>query len=101
MLVAVLVQSAPINAKRDAFLTCLEQQVAAAKTQKIAGDAFETAVREACAASANALKAELIAFDLKNKVPRKLASEDAQLQVDDFLSTSVSQYKKAAAAPAK
>ncbi|HVM38937.1 MAG TPA: hypothetical protein VM265_11200 [Sphingomicrobium sp.] len=100
VIVAALLQSAAINAKRDAFLSCLDQQVAAAvKGQSIAAETFEAQARESCAASADAMKAELVAFDVKNKVPRKQAAEDAQLQIDDFLSTSVSQYKKKAAAP--
>ena len=35
--------------------------------------------------------------DLKNKVARKQASADAQLQADDFVTSSVSQYKAALA----
>jgi hypothetical protein len=101
VIVAALVQSASINAKRDAFISCLEQQVAAAKAQNVAGEMFETQARASCASSADAMKAELLAFDVKNKVPRKQAAEDAQLQIDDFLSTSVSQYKKKAAATPK
>jgi hypothetical protein len=101
VIVAGLLQSAAINTKRDAFLSCLDQQIAAAKAQNVSGELFETQVRESCAASADAMKAELIAFDIKNKVPRKQAAADAQLQIDDFVSTSASQYKKKAAAPAK
>jgi hypothetical protein len=99
VIVAALVQSAAINAKRDAFISCLEQQVAAAKAQNV--EMFEAEARQSCASSADAMKAELIAFDVKNKVPRKQAAADAQLQVDDFLSTSVSQFKKKAAATPK
>lgn len=99
VIVAGLLQSAAINNKRDAFISCLEEQVSAAKAQNVAGEMFETHARQSCGSRADAMKAELIAFDVKNKVPRKQALEDAQVQIDDFLSTSVSRYKKAAATP--
>jgi len=93
VLVAALVQSAAINNQRDAFLTCLENTARSAKAQKMAADAIEPHLRQTCAATEASFKAALVAFDIKNKVARKQATADAQLQVDDFVSGSAAQYK--------
>ena len=97
VLIAVLVQSAAINTQRDGFISCLEQAETSAKTQKMAPDALEAHLRLTCAAAEAKFKAALVAFDLKNKVARKQASADAQLQADDFVTNSVSHYKAALA----
>ena len=95
IMVAVLVQSAAINSQRDKFISCLNSAVAAAKTQKMLPDALEPHLRQTCAASETSFEASLIAFDMKNKVSRKQATADAQLQTDDFVTNSVDQYKRA------
>ena len=97
LIIAVLVQSAAINNQRDKFISCLDSAVATAKTQKMAVEAVEPHLRQTCAAAETSFKGALIAFDLKNKVARKQAAADAQLQADDFVSSSVEQYKKAVA----
>jgi len=94
MLVAALVQSAAINNQRDKYISCLESAVAAAKAQKMSAEALEPQLRQTCAAQETSFKASLVAFDMKNKVSRKQASADAQLQADDFVTSSVEQYKR-------
>jgi hypothetical protein len=93
MLIAALVQSAAINNQRDKFISCLEGAAAVAKGQKMPAEAFEPHLRQTCAAAEASFKASLIAFDLKNKVARKQATADAQLQADDFLISAVENYK--------
>ena len=95
IMVAVLVQSAAINSQRDRFISCLDSAVAAAKEQKMLPAALEPHLRQTCAASEASFKASLIAFDMKNKVSRKQAAADAQLQAADFVINSVDQYKRA------
>ena len=93
VILAALFQSAAINSQRDNYLNCLDKAVATATAQKIPSDAFEAHLRQSCADVEGKFKAALIAFDLKNKVPRKQAAADAQVQVDDFISNLVSRYR--------
>src|SRR5215210_6515818 len=93
MLIAALVQTAAINNQRDNFISCLEGAAAVAKGQKMPADAFEPHLRRSCAAAEASFKASLIAFDMKNKVARKQATADAQLQADDFVISAVDNYK--------
>ena len=97
MLVAALLQSTSINTQRDSFISCLETAAATAKTQKIAAEAFEPHLRQTCAAAEASFKSAMIAFDVKNKVGRKKAAADAQMQADDFVTSSVDRYKAAVA----
>ena len=92
VLVAALLQSAAINSQRDSYIACLKSGLETAKTQKMAASAYEAFLRQNCAEAEAKFEASLIAFDLKNKVPRKQAASDAQLQVDDFVTSSVERY---------
>ena len=90
---AALLQSAAINRQRDAYLTCLKSGIETAKAQKMPATSVEAFLRQNCAAVETSFEASLIAFDVKNKVPRKQAAADAQLQVDDFVASSVERYE--------
>lgn len=92
--VAALLQTAAINGQRDGYIDCLDKARVVAKSQNIAADGIEAHLRSTCASAGNSFVSALVAFDVKNKVPRKQATADAQLQLDDFIATSVSQYKK-------
>ena len=94
ILIAALLQTAAINNQRDKFISCLEGAEATAKTQKMVPEAVEAHLRQTCAAQEASFTASLIAFDLKNKVPRKQAAADAKMQIDDFVSGTVAHYKK-------
>ena len=94
ILVAVAVQSAAINSQRDAFLSCIEAAAKGAKAQSKPADTIEPYLRQTCAAAETSFKSALVAFDLKNKVARKQAVADAQLQADDFIASTVEQYKR-------
>ncbi len=91
--VAALLQSAAINSQRDAFLACLKSGMQTANSQKMPAASFEAFLRQNCAAVETSFQASLIAFDVKNKVPRKQAAADAKLQVDDFVASSVERYE--------
>ncbi len=95
VLIAALVQSAAINSQRDNFISCLERATESAKAQKMTADALEPHLRASCASVEESFKAALIAFDVKNKIARKQAATDAKLQADDFVSSSVGQFKPA------
>src|SRR5829696_8991595 len=93
VIIAALIQSAAINSQRDNYLACLKAGVETAKAQKMPADGFEAFLRQNCATIEGTFEAALIGFDVKNKVPRKQAASDAQLQVDDFVTSSVERYK--------
>jgi hypothetical protein len=92
-LAAALVQSAAIDSQRDKFIACLEAAARGAKAQSTPADAIEAHLRGSCATVEESFKAALVAFDVKNKVGRKQAAADAQLQADEFVTGSVDQYK--------
>jgi hypothetical protein len=93
VLLAALLQSAAINSQRDGFLNCLKTGLKTAEAQKMPADGVEAFLRQTCAPKESSFKDSLIAFDLKNKVPRKQAASDAQVQVDDFVTNLVERYK--------
>lgn len=84
---------ATISAPRDAFRACLKQANAKATGDKVASDAFEAYILNACASQHEALKSAIIGFNMKNGMARKAASNDADLTVADYLSSYVDNYK--------
>ncbi len=97
VLVAALIQSAAINGQRDSYESCLSKALDGAKAQGIAAEALDAHLRTTCASVESSFEAALIAFDVKNKVPRKQAAADAQLQVDDLVDNVVERYRALAA----
>ena len=97
IIVAALIQSAAINGQRDSYEACLGKAFEAAKTQKMPAEALDAHLRGTCAQIETSFEAALIAFDVKNKVPRKQAAADAQLQVDDLVDNLVERYRAMAA----
>jgi len=81
--------AAPTNAYKD----CLKQASIQAKKTKVAGDAYEAFARNACSAQITGLRDALIAFEVKNGTKRKDAASDADMTVDDYLASSVDNYK--------
>jgi hypothetical protein len=84
---------AVINVPRDAFRTCLKQSSAKATSEKVAGNAYEAWVRNACAPQLSTLRTAIIGFNVKNGMARKDAASDADLTVDDYLASSVDTYR--------
>jgi len=93
LLLAALVQSAAMTAQRQEFVGCLRAAVTSAKTEKVGADAFDAYVRQRCAPIEQSFTAAMLAFDLKNKVPRKQSASDAKVQIDDYVATAVDRYK--------
>jgi hypothetical protein len=84
---------ASIVAPTDAFRGCLREAAAKARAEKVSGDAIEAYLRNACTAQMAPLKEALIAFRLKNGMTRKAAASDADMTVDDYISTPADNYK--------
>jgi len=97
VIVAALLQSAAINSQRDKYEACLNTAFESAKTQKLPAEALDAHLRQACTSIEESFEAALIAFDLKNKVPRKQAAADAELQVKDLVDNLVERYRPLAA----
>lgn len=88
----VALQNAAANTSRDQLMSCLNGAVINGKTASIAADGFAAFAREQCGAPAGSLKSALVAFDVKNKVSRKQAEADAQLQIDEFVTMTSERY---------
>ena len=84
---------ASIAAPTTAFRGCLRDAAAKAKGEKVGGDAIEAYLRSACTGQLGTLKQALIDFRLKNGMTRKAAISDADMTVDDYVSTPVDNYK--------
>ncbi len=97
VILAALIQSAGINNQRDSYESCLAKAFEGAKAQKMPAEALDAHLRTSCASIETSFEGALIAFDLKNKVARKQAAADAQVQVDDFVTSLVERYRALAA----
>ena len=84
---------AAIAAPTTSFRGCLRDAAVKAKTEKVTGDGIEAYLRNACTGQMGTLKDALIAFRLKNGMTRKAASSDADMTIDDYVSTPVDNYK--------
>jgi hypothetical protein len=84
---------ASITAPTTAFRSCLREAAAKAKTDKVTGDGIEAYLRNACTGSMGSLKEALIEFRLKNGMTRKAAASDAEMTVNDYVSTPADNYK--------
>jgi hypothetical protein len=94
---------AVINAPRDAFRACLKSATQKASTGKVGGDGIEAYLKDACGVQMQSLKSAVIEFRVKNGMGRKSAVDDANMTVDDYMSSPVDNYKFMAEqnAPAK
>ena len=84
---------AAIAGPTTAFRGCLRDAAVKAKTEKVTSDGIEAYLRNACTGQMGTLKDALIAFRLKNGMTRKSASSDADMTIDDYVSTPVDNYK--------
>ena len=92
---------ATISAPRDAFRACLKQANSKAEGDKVAADGFQAYILGACSPQHDALKSAIVAFNMKNGMARKAAADDADLTVDDYVSSYVDNYKFVAGMNAK
>ena len=84
---------ASINAPRNAFQACLKTAVEKAQTQKVDGDGYEAFVRTSCGGQLNSFKSAVVGFDMKNKMSKKDAGEDAEMMIADIMSSSANHYR--------
>ena len=84
---------ASIAAPTQTFRACLKDASGKATSQKIAPDAYEAFIRNACTAQLGALRSAVISFRMKNGMAHKAAADDADMTVDDYVGTSVDNYK--------
>ena len=100
---------ASVAAPTQTFRGCLKEAAEKAKSDKVGGDAIESYLRNACTVQMGTLKGALVSFRMKNGMSRKAADSDAEMTVDDYVSTPADNYrfmanmnapKPAAAAPA-
>lgn len=84
---------ASIAAPTQTFRSCLKEANTKATSEKIAPGAYEAYIRSACSAQMGALRSAVIGFRMKNGMSRKAAADDADMTVDDYVGTSVDNYK--------
>ena len=84
---------ASIATPTTAFRGCLHDAAAKATTDKVSTDTIETYLRNACTVQMGTLKDALVAFRVKNGMPRKQAVSDAEMTIDDYVSTPADNYK--------
>lgn len=100
---ALAALQASIAAPTSAFRGCLHDAAAKATSDKVSADTIETYLRGACTAQMGTLKQALVDFRLKNGMSKKAAADDAEMTIDDYVSTPADNYKFMASqnAPAK
>lgn len=91
--VAVAMQAAVAAEPRKAYSACLSQAVASAKTAKVPAAGFKAYAIQTCAAVEDSFRKALAAFNIKNGMGRKNATEDAQVQIDDYVYTADERYR--------
>ena len=84
---------ASIEAPTTAFRGCLHDAAAKATSEKVSADTIETYLRNACTVQMGGLKDALVAFRIKNGITKKAAADDAEMTIDDYVSTPADNYK--------
>jgi hypothetical protein len=84
---------ASVAAPTQSFRSCLREAATKATSEKVSGDNIEAYLRNACTTQMSTLRDALIAFRLKNGMTKKAASADADMTVDDYVSTPADNYK--------
>lgn len=84
---------ASVVAPTSAFRGCLHDAAAKATSEKVGVDTIETYLRNACTVQMGTLKDALVAFRLKNGMGKKAAADDAEMTIDDYVSTPADNYK--------
>jgi hypothetical protein len=84
---------ASITAPTSAFRGCLHDAAAKATNDKVSADTIETYLRNACTVQMGTLKQALVDFRLKNGMGKKAAADDAEMTIDDYVSTPADNYK--------
>ena len=91
--ISLVASQATIAAPTNAFRGCLREAATKAKSEKVAGDAIEAYLKNACTAQMGTLKEAVIGFRMKNGMSRKAAASDAEMTVDDYVASPAENYK--------
>jgi hypothetical protein len=84
---------ASLAAPTTAFRGCLHDAAAKATSEKVSADTIETYLRNACTVQMGTLKEVLVSFRMKNGMSKKAAADDAEMTIDDYVSTPADNYK--------
>lgn len=84
---------ASIAAPTSAFRGCLHDAASKATSENVSADTIETYLRNACTVQMGTLKQALVDFRLKNGMGKKAAADDAEMTIDDYVSTPADNYK--------
>lgn len=90
---ALAALQASIAAPTSAFRGCLHEATAKATSEKVSADTIETYLRNACTVQMGTLKGALVEFRMKNGMGKKAAADDAEMTIDDYVSTPADNYK--------
>ena len=82
---AAAVQSPAVAAPRKAYASCLTGFAKKAADDRMARQAFDTALAAACALEKAAFRQAVVADDMKRGAGRQDAEEGADLQIEDYL----------------
>lgn len=88
---------ASIATPTSAFRGCLHDAASKATSEKVSADTIETYLRNACTIQMGSLKGALMDFRIKNGMTKKAAADDAEMTIDDYVSTPADNYKFLAA----
>jgi hypothetical protein len=91
--IALSLLQASVVAPTQSFRGCLRDAATKASDEKVSGDNIEAYLKNACTIQMGALREALIAFRLKNGMNHKNAAADADMTVDDYVSTPADNYK--------
>lgn len=84
---------ATIAAPTTAFRGCLHEATSKATSDKVSADTIEAYLRNACTVQMGTLKAALVEFRIKNGMTKPAAAKDAEMTIDDYVSTPADNYK--------
>jgi hypothetical protein len=90
---ALAALQASIAAPTSAFRGCLHDAASKATSDKVSADTIETYLRGACTVQMGSLKQALVGFRMKNGMSKKAADSDAEMTIDDYVSTPADNYK--------
>jgi hypothetical protein len=91
--VFLVADQSAITAPTVSLKSCLKDTGDKATNDKVGGDAYEAYVRSSCTGQIGALRNALIGFEVKNGTKRSEAAKDADMTVDDYVASSVDNYK--------
>ena len=85
--------SGSVDTTRAAFTKCLRDHVKKSLEAKTSASEFEVAVKSICDDERAAFRSAVIAFGRSGGDSEKVASEDADMQIDDYHANFVDKYK--------